>query len=144
MIKVLIVDDSAFVRKFLTEELDKQPDITVVGTAMNPYIAREKIVELKPDVLTLDLEMPRMDGLSFLEALMKHHPIPVVVVSSVTPERSEQALRALALGAVEVISKPGSAFTVPDVAGKLVSAIRTAARARPRRSEGPAPVRVER
>jgi two-component system, chemotaxis family, protein-glutamate methylesterase/glutaminase len=81
---------------------------------VDPYAAREKIARLQPDVLTLDIEMPRMDGLSFLEALMKHHPIPVVVVSSVTPEKSEQALRALALGAVDVISKPGSAFTVPD------------------------------
>lgn len=84
MIKVLVVDDSALVRKLLTEELNKQKDIEVVGTAMNPYIARDKIVKLKPDVLTLDLEMPRMDGLSFLAKLMKHFPMPVVVVSSLT------------------------------------------------------------
>lgn len=144
MIRVLVVDDSAVVRKMLSRELNACPDIEVVATAVDPYVAREKIVRTSPDVITLDIEMPRMDGLSFLEVLMKHHPIPVVVVSSVTPERSEQALRALALGAVEVISKPGSAFTVPDVAGKLVTAIRTAARSRPRRSDGPAPVRVER
>ncbi len=132
MIRVLIVDDSAVVRKVLTRELAAYPDIEVVGTAVDPYVAREKIVRDQPDVITLDIEMPRMDGLSFLEALMKHRPMPVVVVSSVTPERGQQALRALSLGAVDVISKPGSAFTVPDVAGKLVEAIRTAARSRPR------------
>ena len=106
MIKVLIVDDSAFVRKLLSEELNKQQDIEVVGTAMNPYIAREKIVKLKPDVLTLDLEMPRMDGLSFLSKLMKHFPMPVVVVSSLTPKNSQNAINALRLGAVEVLCKP--------------------------------------
>ncbi|MGB0347295.1 MAG: response regulator, partial [Balneolaceae bacterium] len=106
MIKVLVVDDSALVRKLLTEELNKQKDIEVVGTAMNPYIARDKIVKLKPDVLTLDLEMPRMDGLSFLAKLMKHFPMPVVVVSSLTPKNSQNALNALRLGAVEVICKP--------------------------------------
>ena len=92
MIKVLVVDDSAVVRKVLTEDLNKQVDIEVVGTAMNPYVARDKIVKLKPDVLTLDLEMPRMDGLSFLSKLMKHHPMPVVVVSSLTPKNSQNAL----------------------------------------------------
>ena len=135
MIRVLVVDDSAVVRKALSKGLDAYPDIEVVGTAVDPYVAREKIVRLTPDVITLDIEMPRMDGLSFLEALMKHRPVPVVVVSSVTPERSTQALRALALGAVEVISKPGSAFTVPDVAERLVAAIRVAARSRPRAAE---------
>src|SRR6056297_1581030 len=126
MIKVLIVDDSAFVRKFLTEELDKQPDITVVGTAMNPYIAREKIVELEPDVLTLDLEMPRMDGLSFLSKLMKHRPMPVVVVSSLTPKNSQNALNALQLGAVEVICKPGSAYSTQNISKDIIKAVRTA------------------
>jgi len=135
MIRVLVVDDSAIVRKVLSRELEAYSDIQVVGTAVDPYVAREKIIRLSPDVITLDIEMPRMDGLSFLEVLMKHRPVPVVVVSSVTPERSAQALRALALGAVEVISKPGSAFTVPDVAERLVSAIRVAARSRPRPAE---------
>ena len=135
MIRVLVVDDSAVVRKALSRALDAYPDIEVVGTAVDPYVARDKLVRLEPDVITLDIEMPRMDGLSFLEALMKHRPVPVVVVSSVTPERSTQALRALALGAVEVISKPGSAFTVPDVAERLVGAIRVAARSRPRVAE---------
>ncbi len=109
MIKVLIVDDSAVVRKILTEELSKYKDIEIIGTAVDPYVARDKIVKLQPDVVTLDLEMPRMDGLSFLAKLMKHYPIPVVVLSSLTPKNSEMALKALELGAVEVLGKPGTA-----------------------------------
>jgi two-component system chemotaxis response regulator CheB len=126
MIKVLIVDDSALVRKLLTEELNKQKDIEVVGTAMDPYIAREKIIQLKPDVLTLDLEMPRMDGLSFLSKLMKHFPMPVVVVSSLTPKNSANALNALRLGAVDVICKPGSAYSTQNISQDIVKAVRTA------------------
>ena len=126
MIRVLVVDDSALVRKILTEELSKIPGIEVVGSAVDPYVARDKIVELSPDVITLDIEMPRMDGLSFLAKLMRHHPIPVVVVSSVTPENGETALEALRLGAVEVIPKPGSQFSVPDVRRQLGRAIRAA------------------
>ena len=126
MTRVLIVDDSALVRKLLAEELDKQKDIEVVGTAINPYVAREKIVKLKPDVLTLDLEMPRMDGLSFLSKLMKHHPMPVVVVSSLTPENSENALTALRLGAVDVICKPGSAYSTQNISKEIVKAVRAA------------------
>ena len=130
MIKVLVVDDSAVVRKVLTEDLNKQVDIEVVGTAMNPYVARDKIVKLKPDVLTLDLEMPRMDGLSFLSKLMKHHPMPVVVVSSLTPKNSQNALNALRLGAVEVICKPGSAYSTQNITQDIVRAVRTASVAR--------------
>ena len=130
MIKVLVVDDSALVRKLLTEELNKQKDIEVVGTAMNPYIARDKIVKLNPDVLTLDLEMPRMDGLSFLAKLMKHFPMPVVVVSSLTPKNSQNALNALRLGAVEVICKPGSAYSTQNITQDIVKAVRTASVAR--------------
>ena len=130
MIKVLIVDDSALVRKLLTEELSKQKDIEVVGTAINPYVARDKIIQLKPDVLTLDLEMPRMDGLSFLSKLMKHHPMPVVVVSSLTPKNSENALMALRLGAVDVICKPGSAYSTQDISKEIVKAVRAASIAR--------------
>lgn len=126
MIKVLVIDDSALVRKLLTKELDKESDITVVGTAMNPYVARKKIAELKPDVLTLDLEMPRMDGLSFLSKLMKHHPMPVVVVSSLTPANSENALTALRLGAVDVICKPGSAYSTKEISRKIIKSVRTA------------------
>lgn len=135
MIRVLVVDDSAVVRKVLSEELSRYPDIEVVGTATDPYVAREKVVALDPDVITLDIEMPRMDGLSFLEKLMRHRPTPTVVVSSVAPEHSETALRALALGAVDVVSKPGSAYSVPDVGAALVRVIRAAARARVRPPE---------
>jgi two-component system chemotaxis response regulator CheB len=130
MIRVLIVDDSAVVRSVLTEELSRAPDIEVVATATDPYVARDKIVALRPDVITLDIEMPRMDGLTFLGKLMRHQPMPVVVVSSVTPEGSEAAVRALELGAVDVVSKPGSAFTVGDICAKLIGALRTASRAR--------------
>lgn len=130
MIRVLVVDDSALVRKILSEELNAQPDIEVVGTAMNPYVARDKIAELEPDVITLDLEMPRMDGLSFLGKLMKHYPMPVVVVSSLTPKNSENALTALRLGAVDVICKPGSAYSTQDVSVQIVKAVRAASVAR--------------
>jgi two-component system chemotaxis response regulator CheB len=140
-IKVLIVDDSALVRKILSEELSKYPDIEVVGTAVDPYVARDKIAQLRPDVISLDIEMPRMDGLSFLAKLMKHHPLPVVVVSSLTPTNSDAAIRALALGAVEVISKPGSAFSVPEVGHQLVRALRAASIAKlPGREEDAPPL----
>lgn len=130
MIRVLVVDDSALVRRVLSEELARHPDIEVVGTAIDPYVARDKIVRLRPDVVTLDIEMPRMDGLSFLAKLMRHMPIPVVVVSSLAPRDSETAIRALALGAVEVIAKPGSAFATAGVAADLARAVRAAASAR--------------
>jgi two-component system, chemotaxis family, protein-glutamate methylesterase/glutaminase len=129
-IRVLVVDDSAVVRKVLSEALSRFSDIDVVGTATDPFVARDKIVALNPDVLTLDVEMPRMDGLSFLEKLMRHKPMPVVIVSSITPRQSEAAVRALSLGAVEVVSKPGSAYSVPEVGERLVHAIRAAALAR--------------
>lgn len=131
MIRVLIVDDSAVVRRTLTEQLGQYPDIEVVGAAIDPYNARDLIVKLDPDVLTLDIEMPRMDGLSFLAKLMKHYPLPVVVVSSVTPENSETAIRALTLGAVEVICKPGTEYSVSDIGRRLARAVRAAAAARP-------------
>lgn len=125
--KVLVVDDSALVRKVLGEEISKFPDFIVVGTAIDPYDAREKIVKLNPDILTLDLEMPRMDGLSFLAKLMKFHPMPVVVVSSQAAEGSKTAMTALDLGAVGIVPKPGSQFSVPDVAHNLIHALRAAA-----------------
>lgn len=130
MIKVLVVDDSALVRQLLKKELNKQKDIEVVGTAFNPYAAREKIARLNPDVLTLDLEMPRMDGLSFLSKLMEHHPMPVVVVSSLTPKNSENALTALRLGAVDVICKPGSAYSTQNISREIIQAVRAASLAR--------------
>src|SRR5512133_3155399 len=112
MIRVLIVDDSAVVRQVLASNLSRAGDIEVIGTATNPYIARDKIVQLKPDVLTLDIEMPRMDGLTFLGKLMQYYPMPVIVVSSVTPQGSESAVRALELGAVDVCCKPGSSYSI--------------------------------
>lgn len=130
MIRVLVVDDSAVVRRVISDELSKFEDIEVVGGAIDPFMAREKIAQLRPDVLTLDIEMPRMDGLSFLDKLMKHYPLPVVVVSSLAPENSENALRALSLGAVDIVSKPGSQFSAPNVQKELVRAVRIAARAK--------------
>jgi two-component system chemotaxis response regulator CheB len=136
VIRVLVVDDSAFVRRVLSDELGRHPDITVVGTAIDPYAAREQIVRLRPDVVTLDVEMPRMDGLSFLSKLMRHLPTPVVVVSSLAQAGSEVAVRALALGAVEVVAKPGSALSVQGVVADLARAVRTAAAARVRPAAG--------
>lgn len=130
MIKVLIVDDSAIVRKILTENLARDPRIDVVGSAPDPYIARDKIISLKPDVLTLDVEMPRMDGITFLRKLMKHYPMPVIVVSSLTPKGGEVALEALEAGAVEVMCKPGAAYTIGDMGNELVRKIKAAACAR--------------
>jgi len=93
VIRLLIVDDSALVRKFLTIELSKYHDIEVVGSAVDPYVARDKITKLSPDVITLDLEMPRMNGLTFLAKLMKFYPLPVVVVSSLAPKTAKRPLR---------------------------------------------------
>ena len=104
-IRVLIVDDSAVVRQIFSRELSRDPEIEVVGKAANPYIARNKILQLKPDVVTLDMEMPRMDGITFLRKLMHHHPIPVVIVSSLTEAKGALALEPLQAGAVEV--QPG-------------------------------------
>jgi two-component system chemotaxis response regulator CheB len=128
-VKVLVVDDSAVVRRILGRELEKDPSISVVGTAPDPYVAREKIVRLKPDVITLDIEMPRMDGITFLEKLMRHHPLPVIVVSSLTQEGSETAMRALELGAVEVLSKPGGSYSVEEIVRQLIDKVKAAAQA---------------
>ncbi|MBW2109017.1 MAG: response regulator, partial [Deltaproteobacteria bacterium] len=135
-IKVLIVDDSAIVRKIFTEELSKEPDMEVIGTAPDPYVARDKIVKLQPDVVTLDIEMPRMDGITFLKKLMKYHPIPVIIVSSLTPKGGKLALEAMESGAIEVLSKPGAAYTVGDMKQQLADKIRAAARARVSRGNG--------
>ena len=128
MIKVLIVDDSAIVRKILSQELSRDPAICVVGTATDPYVARDKIVRLQPDVVTLDIEMPRMDGITFLRKLIKYYPLPVIVVSSLAPEGGEMAMEALEVGAVEVMCKPGAAYTVGDMAEQLKDKIKAAAR----------------
>ncbi|GEJ59228.1 protein-glutamate methylesterase/protein-glutamine glutaminase [Anaeromyxobacter diazotrophicus] len=125
--RVLVVDDSAVVRQIFSRELAKDPELEVVGSAPDPYVARDLIVQKKPDVLTLDLEMPRMDGITFLRKLMHYYPLPVVVVSSLTPAGGELALEALAAGAVDVMCKPGASFTVGDMAAQLVEKVKAAA-----------------
>ncbi len=127
-IRVLVVDDSAVVRKLFSEGLSREKDIEVVGTAPDPYVAREKIVTLKPDVITLDVEMPRMDGLTFLRKLMAHYPLPVIIVSSLTQAGGEIAMEALEAGAVEVMCKPGGSYSVGDMTLQLADKIRAAAR----------------
>ncbi|PWT99763.1 MAG: chemotaxis response regulator protein-glutamate methylesterase [Terriglobia bacterium] len=130
VIRVLIVDDSAIVRKVLTETLSKEPDLEVVGTAPDPYVARDKILALKPDVLTLDIEMPRMDGLTFLQKLMQFHPMPVVIISSLAQPSCRVAIAAMESGAVEVLAKPGGPYSVGELQHVLANKIRAAAAAR--------------
>ena len=134
-IKVLIVDDSAIVRKLLTEALAAEDDLEVVGTAPDPYVARDRILSLHPDVLTLDIEMPRMDGLTFLKKLSHFHPMPVVLISSLAPASCQAAIAAMELGgAVEVLAKPGGPYSVAELRPVLVEKIRAVAqskRARP-------------
>ncbi|NUN96012.1 MAG: chemotaxis response regulator protein-glutamate methylesterase [Candidatus Omnitrophica bacterium] len=125
--RVLIVDDSAVVREILSRELAKDPAIEVVGTAPDPYVARDRILELSPDVLTLDIEMPRMDGITFLRKLMRHHPLPVVIVSSLTPQGGELAMEALSAGAVDVMCKPGAAYVIGDLSVQLIDKVKAAA-----------------
>jgi two-component system chemotaxis response regulator CheB len=127
-IKILIIDDSAVVRKVFSNELSRERGIKVIGTAPDPYVARDKIVKLKPDVITLDIEMPRMDGITFLKKLMKYYPLPVIIVSSLTPKGGKMALEALASGALEVISKPSAAYSVGDMSVQLADKIRAVAR----------------
>ncbi len=125
-VRVLIVDDSAVVRGIFERELARDDAIEVVGVAADPFIARDKIVTLKPDVITLDVEMPRMDGITFLRKLMHYYPMPVVVVSSLTPAGGELALEALAAGAVDVLCKPGSAYMVGDMSAELCEKVKAA------------------
>lgn len=129
-VKVLIVDDSAMVRRMLSEGLSADPEIAVVGTAPDPYIARDKIIKLNPDVLILDIEMPRMDGLTFLTKIMEYRPMPVIIVSSLSQAGSEAALKALELGAMDVLGKPGSAYTVKDLTAQLIDRVKAAKVAR--------------
>ncbi len=143
-IKVLIVDDSALIRQVLTEMLTSEPGIEVVGTATDPYVARDKIKSLSPDVLTLDIEMPRMDGLTFLEKLMALRPMPVVVISTLTQKGTDAALRALELGAVDYMAKPllDIRSGMMELAAELCAKVRGAAQARvsarqPAASRGP-------
>jgi len=128
-IRVLVVDDSALVRKAIGDALSRDPDLEVVGTAPDPYVAREKIARLDPDVLTLDLEMPRMDGLTFLRILMQHHPLPVVVVSSLAQAGSRAALEAIEAGAVDVIAKPDGTMSLGAIGDKLAWHVKAAAEA---------------
>jgi two-component system chemotaxis response regulator CheB len=122
------VDDSAIVRKIISEQLSEEVDIEVVGTAPDAFVARDKIIQLKPDVITLDVEMPRMDGLTFLKRLMHYYPLPVIIVSSLTPRAGDLAMEALENGAVEVLCKPGNAYSVGDMGIELREKIRAAAR----------------
>src|SRR5690606_29814996 len=126
-IRVLVVDDSALVRQLLTALLNEDPGIEVVGTASDPYRAREQIKRLGPDVLTLDVEMPRMDGLTFLRNLVRLHPMPVVMVSSLTEKGAEATLDALAVGAVDFVTKPR--LDVQDGLTALAQEIRAKVRA---------------
>ncbi len=123
--RVLIVDDSPIVRRMLSNALQHEPDIEVVGLASDPFIARDLILQHKPDVLTLDIEMPRMDGLTFLRQIMAQRPLPVIIVSSLTQAGSAATFDALAAGAVDVIAKPGGPYSVGDIADKLKYRIRT-------------------
>lgn len=147
-IRVLIVDDSALVRQMLTEMLSSTPEIEVVGTASDPLVARARIKELDPDVVTLDVEMPNMDGLAFLEKIMTLRPTPVVMVSSLTQKGAEAAIRALEIGAIDYVAKPqvdvqGGLMGVRD---ELIAKVKTASRVRLKgrapRAVKPAPAAV--
>ena len=131
-IRVLIVDDSSVVRQSLAEVLSSDPEISVMGTAPDPYVAAEKIRHEVPDVITLDVEMPRMDGLTFLRKIMTQHPMPVVICSSLTGEGAETTLRALEYGAVDIILKPrlGARQYLEESRIRLIDAVKAAARAR--------------
>src|SRR5579885_2233058 len=130
-IRVLIVDDSALVRTLLTDILEAAPGIEVVGVAADAHAAREKIKQLNPDVLTLDVEMPKMDGITFLRNLMRLRPMPVVMVSSLTERGADVTLDALAIGAIDYLSKPkiDLAATLKDYSEELIEKIKIAARA---------------
>ncbi len=131
-IKVLIVDDSAIVRQILSETIAAESDMEVVGTAPDPYVAHDKILALHPDVLTLDIEMPRMDGLTFLKRLMCDHPIPAIIISSLGQSSCAATLEALRCGAVDVLAKPSGPYSVGELRLSLAARIRGAAGARPR------------
>jgi two-component system chemotaxis response regulator CheB len=148
-IRVLIIDDSALMRQMLSEILSADPDIEVVGTAADPAVARERIKALSPDVLTLDIEMPVMDGLSFLEKLMALRPMPVLVVSTLTQKGADAAIRALELGAVDSVGKPladirnGMAALSAELTAKVKAAAKARPRARMTRKAAPTPLAVD-
>ncbi|MBP6394308.1 MAG: chemotaxis response regulator protein-glutamate methylesterase [Giesbergeria sp.] len=144
-IRVIVVDDSALVRSLLAEIINRQSDMECIGTANDPLIAREMIRELNPDVITLDVEMPRMDGIDFLGRLMRLRPMPVVMISTLTERGAEVTMKALELGAVDFVSKPrvGLANGLNELATQIVDKIRVAAVAQVRRAPRvPAPVRT--
>jgi two-component system chemotaxis response regulator CheB len=148
LIGVLVVDDSSIVRQVLARELSRQPGIRVLGTAPDPFVARDMILQLKPDVVTLDIEMPRMDGLTFLRKLMKYHPIPVIVVSSLAAKGCEMAIACLEAGAIEALPKPNESYSIGDVASRLAEIIRGVKRIRlalprPAALAGHAPARLQ-
>lgn len=136
-IRVLIIDDSSLVRTSLQRGLAKHADIEVVGAAPDPYIARDMIPKLRPQVLVLDIEMPRMDGLTFLTKIMKFHPIPTIIVSSLTPKGTKTALACLEAGAVAVLGKPGESYSIGNLTEELAGVIRDASRTRPKKRVAP-------
>lgn len=131
-VRVLIVDDSAVIRTLLTKILSSDPGIEVVGTAPDPYVARDKLVQLQPDVMTLDIEMPKMDGITFLGKVMEHFPVRTVVFSSLSIERSEVALKCLELGAIDVIAKPAIDVTkeITEFKNELINRIKMVAKSK--------------
>lgn len=144
-IRVLIVDDSAVVRQTLEDILSSDPDIEVIGTAIDPFVAAERLKKEVPDVITLDIEMPRMDGLTFLRKLMAQHPIPVVICSSVAAQGTETALKALEYGAIEIISKPkvGTKKFLEESRIRLCDAVKAAAMSKPGKAKLIKPLTVK-
>ncbi len=136
-VKVLIVDDSAVVRKILSTGLSKDHGIEVVGTAADPFIARDKIINLRPDVITLDVEMPRMDGISFLQRLMTYYPLPVIMVSSLTQAGCETTLKALEVGALDFVTKPSLdvSYTLSEIVTELAEKIKESANVKVKKKE---------
>lgn len=141
-IRVVVVDDSALVRSLLTEIINQQPDMVCIGAANDPLVAREMIRELNPDVITLDVEMPRMDGLDFLSRLMRLRPMPVVMVSTLTEKGAEITLRALEMGAVDFVAKPriGVSSGLKELSSEIVDKVRTAASAHVKRHAAQLPM----
>src|SRR6056297_1776952 len=145
-IRVLIVDDSAVVRQHLAEIIDEDPILKVMGTAADPYIAAKKIMREVPDVITLDVEMPRMDGITFLKKIMSQHPLPVVIISSLTEKATRTGIRALELGAVDIITKPrmDSKSFIHESKIRICDAIKAAAVSKLKRRKVPDPkIQVE-